>query len=1117
MKTRENTKRITAWLIACVMLIAMAPFTVSAADDGDFNVVGAYGETLTEGTDGDYEYSSASKTLTIHTATPVAVSMKSGVIQTDNVIIINADNNESNVILHNVDIKTGKGNAVELKNTYGVAGKKVTLDIYGTTTLEAKSAGIAVNQTPLNLTTTNNGTLNIKNGTYGIVDVSTTKVAPHTLEINSNLKLNITNCGTNGIYYQGSNVEISGSPVINIDNSLSEGRSQYAIYGMGVNISGGTLVLCNNKNWSNAGFVICSGGSNELNIKGNADITITSGLSGVQATNALVNIGGNAKLKIQSVTRNPLTCGGVIASDSAVIDIVSSENGISAQKIDSKISGNAQVSVKIDANAPKARDLFLFGKILDITDKAVVSLEDASKSDTAGFKSYSGTLNISGNANVSVKGTKNAVYAKLNMSGNAKAEMTTTGTPITDVITVTPEASRAYLIKSGASKSEATETYYAQKTENLNLSSSVKYFSAEPADLVDVLLTGVDSTTTYNGEAINLILYFLIDTNAGDRTYSLEPYTDSSFAGEGTINGKMLTVTKAGIFKIKLTTAPNGKYRAGEATAMITVQKGDAPEIIFKAPSDIIYGDSLAQATFPTDAHGEFKWEDETIIPDGIGAKSYKVTFVPNDADLYDYTLRLTSDNVPVQVKPRPAEIEWKFPDGIIYDGNAKRVQPNIKNIVGDDITAPSYAVYEKADGEWKLKSDAIINAGTYKAVFESSGNENYTLEGGTNLEKEFEIMPKALNADNITAIPDQTYTKEEIKPVIEVKDGDKVLALDTDYKVTYENNINAGTAKAKVEFIGNYSGTAEKEFTILPKTIDKEIPLFAPVKKAMPQTTIDTEEYSAVITWSPDAGEKFDYKTVYTATVTITPKANYTVNGIAENGYVFENAQSVQNTANSAAVTVTYPATGGRSSGGDYVTLCIVTFTANGGSKTMNQTVARGSTLKKPADPTKNGYTFAGWYTDSKFAEKYDFSSKVTKNMTLYAKWTSEDNSENEIILTIGQKEAVVFGKTKTNDVAPIIRNDRTMLPARFVAEELGAKVSWSEAERKVTIKKTDVEIILTIDSDIALVNGEEHKLDSPAFIENDRTYTSVRFIAENLGASVDWNEGSRKVIITK
>lgn len=1106
MKTRENTKRITAWLIACVMLIAMAPFTVSAADgDRDFNIVNAdTGEALTEGTD----YKWQTKLLTIHTSKPVAVSMKSGVGQTDNIIVIEADNNTSNVILNNVDIKTGEDYAIELKNNYSTGGKEVTLDIYGTTTLEAKSAGIAIHETPLRLTSTNNGTLNIKNGKFGIDGSSDNTKINHPITIDGTVKLNVTGCTSHAVYNLNSGLAILGAPVINITSG------GYALYGVGVDIWGGKITAKN----TSSGFVICSGGNNDIVIKNEADITIESGISGVQAANASVNIGDSAKLKIQNVTRNPLTCGGLNVSGKALLDILSNEGGISAATLPSKISDNAEVIIKINNIKNFSKHVFSFGSTLDITDNAKVNAEALAGGDKVdGFKNYFGTLNISGNANVSVKGTKNAVYAKLNISGNAKAEMTTTGKPITDVITVTPKASRAYLIKSGASKSEATENYYTQKTENLNLSSSVKYFSAEPADLVDVLLTGVDSTTTYNGEAINLILYFFIDTNAGDRTYSLEPYTDSSFAGEGTINGKMLTVTKAGVFKIKLTTAPNGKYRAGEATAMITVQKGDAPEIIFKAPSDIIYGDSLAQATFPTDAHGEFKWEDETIIPDGIGAKSYKVTFVPNDADLYDYTLRLTSDNVPVQVKPRPVEIEWKFPDGIIYDGNAKRVQPNIKNIVGDDITAPSYAVYEKADGEWKLKSDAIINAGTYKAVFESSGNENYTLEGGTNLEKEFEIMPKALNADNITAIPDQTYTKEEIKPVIEVKDGDKVLALDTDYKVTYENNINAGTAKAKVEFIGNYSGTAEKEFIILPKTIDKEIPLFAPVKKAMPQTTIDTEEYSAVITWSPDAGEKFDYKTVYTATVTITPKANYTVNGIAENGYVFENAQSVQNTANSAAVTVTYPATGGRSSGGDYVTLCIVTFTANGGSKTMNQTVARGSTLKKPADPTKNGYTFAGWYTDSKFAEKYDFSSKVTKNMTLYAKWTSEDNSENEIILTIGQKEAVVFGKTKTNDVAPIIRNDRTMLPARFVAEELGAKVSWNEAERKVTIKKTDVEIILTIDSDIALVNGEEHKLDSPAFIENDRTYTSVRFIAENLGASVDWNEGSRKVIITK
>lgn len=75
---------------------------------------------------------------------------------------------------------------------------------------------------------------------------------------------------------------------------------------------------------------------------------------------------------------------------------------------------------------------------------------------------------------------------------------------------------------------------------------------------------------------------------------------------------------------------------------------------------------------------------------------------------------------------------------------------------------------------------------------------------------------------------------------------------------------------------------------------------------------------------------------------------------------------------------------------------------------------------------------------------------------MTLYAAWTEikKDNSENQIILTIGEKAALVFGQIKTNDVAPKIVNDRTMLPARFVAENLGAEVSWNEEKELVTIK---------------------------------------------------------------
>ena len=48
-----------------------------------------------------------------------------------------------------------------------------------------------------------------------------------------------------------------------------------------------------------------------------------------------------------------------------------------------------------------------------------------------------------------------------------------------------------------------------------------------------------------------------------------------------------------------------------------------------------------------------------------------------------------------------------------------------------------------------------------------------------------------------------------------------------------------------------------------------------------------------------------------------------------------------------------------------------------------------KGNKLVKPADPTREGYTFAGWYTDEACTEAYDFSAAVTANMTLYAKWT--------------------------------------------------------------------------------------------------------------------------------
>ena len=520
----------------------------------------------------------------------------------------------------------------------------------------------------------------------------------------------------------------------------------------------------------------------------------------------------------------------------------------------------------------------------------------------------------------------------------------------------------------------------------------------------------------------------------------------------------------------------------------------------------------------------------------GIAENGYTVSgaqTVTNEADSATVTAVYSAtgsyDTVDTNEFTKPLEIVgWTYGD-----------TPNAPTATAKYGTI-KYTYSTAADGEY---SEIVpTDAGIYYVKAKVEETDKYTgLESDA---VEFVIGKKILTNDNITKIADQTYTGEEIKPVIEVKDGDKILVLDTDYTVAYEKNINASEgAKVKVEIISNnYEGTLEKLFTILPKTINSAIILTAPVKNGVPQTEIETDEYTATVAWSPEVTDKFGYSTVYTATITITPKANYTVKGIAENGYTVSGAQTVTNEADSATITAVYAATGSKSSGGSGRTKrYTVSFNTNGGNKITSQTVAKNNSVKEPTAPIKENFEFAGWYTDKELTTKYDFTEKVTKSFTLYAKWTeqkqenggSEDvinnnsgnenkESSNTIVLTIDEHDALVYGTTKTNDVAPKVVNDRTMLPARFVAENLGATVEWDGEKQLVTItgkteKQEDVIILITIGSDYAKVNGEDVKLDSPAFVENDRTYTPIRFISENLGATVEWNETEQTVTIQR
>lgn len=91
--------------------------------------------------------------------------------------------------------------------------------------------------------------------------------------------------------------------------------------------------------------------------------------------------------------------------------------------------------------------------------------------------------------------------------------------------------------------------------------------------------------------------------------------------------------------------------------------------------------------------------------------------------------------------------------------------------------------------------------------------------------------------------------------------------------------------------------------------------------------------------------------------------------------------------------------------------------------------------------------------------------------------------------------------------DTPPVIKEGRTLIPLRAISEATGAEVAWNSETKTITITKEDKEIIVQIDENIITVNGTELALDVPAQLMNSRTVVPLRFIVENLDLQVNWD----------
>ena len=111
---------------------------------------------------------------------------------------------------------------------------------------------------------------------------------------------------------------------------------------------------------------------------------------------------------------------------------------------------------------------------------------------------------------------------------------------------------------------------------------------------------------------------------------------------------------------------------------------------------------------------------------------------------------------------------------------------------------------------------------------------------------------------------------------------------------------------------------------------------------------------------------------------------------------------------------------------------------------------------------------------------------------------------------------KVMLDGERIAFDVQPQIIDERTMVPLRAIFEALGASVDWDQETQTVTAVKGDTKIALTIGKNVIYVNDKPIELDVAPLIIDERTLVPIRAIAEGFGASVNWDQDRYCVIIS-
>jgi hypothetical protein len=117
----------------------------------------------------------------------------------------------------------------------------------------------------------------------------------------------------------------------------------------------------------------------------------------------------------------------------------------------------------------------------------------------------------------------------------------------------------------------------------------------------------------------------------------------------------------------------------------------------------------------------------------------------------------------------------------------------------------------------------------------------------------------------------------------------------------------------------------------------------------------------------------------------------------------------------------------------------------------------------------------------------------------------------------TVGQSSYAVGGQSFAMDAAPFISNGRFLAPVLYLADALNAQTSWDAATRTITVIKGGTTIELAVGSMAIATNGKTSQMDVSPLIEDGRTYLPARYVAEALGYKVSWEAEAQAITVSQ